>query len=132
MLTPTALPLTTRHNRVVANGSEDDDGRARFVGAGSARFGFCHRQAGGFVVDERAAVGEGGDEGLAGQVVDRWWQAPGSLVQAGDGVARNRPPLTRSRPRCRVAPPTSDGSSGHRSSLRWWHPESAAARRDGW
>ena len=86
MVTPTALPLTTRHNRVVANGSDDGYGRPRVVGAGSVRFGFCHRLAGGFVVNERTVVGVGGNEGLAGEVVDRSRQAPGSLVQAGDGV----------------------------------------------
>ncbi len=70
LVTRTALPLTTRRNRVVVNGNEHGDRCPRVVARGSVRLGLCHRLSGGLVVDEGAAIGIGGDEGLAGQVVD--------------------------------------------------------------
>jgi hypothetical protein len=56
------------------------------LSARSLGVGLADRLAGCFFVDDRAAVGECRDEGLAGEVVHRAWQSSAGLVDPGEGV----------------------------------------------
>ena len=53
---------------------------------GSVADDFGHGHLGSGLVDDGLVGCEGGNQGLKGEVVDRAWQAAGSLVDDGDGV----------------------------------------------